>query len=128
MIMITHDLGVVGEVCDRVAVMYAGEIIEDGSIGQIFDHPMHPYTVGLFRCIPDIEEPTSVIHPIRGLMPDPLSVSQGCCFEPRCPEAMPKCALSRPACALADGHRVFCHLYADGKRAFAHGKEVAANV
>ena len=128
MIMITHDLGVVGEVCDRVAVMYAGEIIEDGSIGQIFDHPMHPYTVGLFRCIPDIEEPTSVIHPIRGLMPDPLAVAQGCCFEPRCPEAMPRCAITRPGCVMADGHRVFCHLYADGKRAFAHGKEVAANV
>lgn len=128
MIMITHDLGVVGEVCDRVAVMYAGEIIEDGSIGQIFDHPLHPYTVGLFRCIPDIEEPTSVIHPIRGLMPDPLAVAQGCCFEPRCPEAMPRCAITRPGCVMADGHRVFCHLYADGKRAFAHGKEVAANV
>ena len=128
MIMITHDLGVVGEVCDRVAVMYAGEIVEDGDIAQIFDQPMHPYTVGLFKCIPNIEEPASTIHPIRGMMPDPLVPMPGCCFEPRCPEATARCATERPGGALVDGRRIRCHLYADGKRAFAHGRETVPHV
>ena len=112
MIMITHDLGIVGETCDRVAVMYAGEIVEEGSLEQLFTKPLHPYTVGLFNCIPDIEEDTSNIQPIHGLTPDPLDLPTGCAFHPRCPEAMELCKSTHPAAReLAPGHRALCHLF-----------------
>ena len=111
MMLITHDLGVVGEVCDRVAVMYAGEIVEEGSIEQIFEKPLHPYTAGLFKCIPDIEEDSSVVRPIRGLMPDPFELPSGCCFHPRCPECMDVCSREKPASREEDGHAVLCHRY-----------------
>ena len=114
MMLITHDLGVVGEVCDRVAVMYAGEIVEEGSIEQVFDRPLHPYTVGLFKCIPDIEEDSSVIQPIKGLMPDPFDLPQGCCFHPRCPECMEICRTQKPVRFEKEGHSTICHLYAKG--------------
>ncbi len=114
MMLITHDLGVVGEVCDRVAVMYAGEIVEEGSIGQVFEQPMHPYTMGLFRCIPDIEEDCSVIRPIRGLMPDPFELPSGCCFHPRCPDCRDICSREKPARREEGGHSVRCHLYGKG--------------
>jgi peptide/nickel transport system ATP-binding protein len=114
MMLITHDLGVVGEVCDRVAVMYAGEIVEEGGIEQIFEQPRHPYTVGLFKCIPDIEEDNSVIRPILGLMPDPFELPVGCCFHPRCPECMDICSKEKPVPREEDGHVVLCHLYREG--------------
>lgn len=114
MIMITHDLGVVGEVCDHVAVMYGGRIVETASLEQIFEGPRHPYTRGLFRCIPDIEEETSEIKPIEGLMPDPLDLPSGCPFHPRCPERMEVCSRLVPPVADDGGHRVMCHLYAKG--------------
>lgn len=114
MIMITHDLGVVGEVCDHVAVMYGGRIVETASLEQIFEGPQHPYTRGLFRCIPDIEEETSEIRPIEGLMPDPLDLPSGCPFHPRCPERMEVCSRLVPPVADDGGHRVMCHLYAKG--------------
>jgi len=117
MIMITHDLGVVGEVCDLVAVMYGGRIVETGSLEQIFDGPRHPYTRGLFRCIPDIEEKTSEIRPIEGLMPDPLDLPKGCPFHPRCPEAMEICRTVIPVLSDHGGHRVMCHLYGKGGEA-----------
>jgi peptide/nickel transport system ATP-binding protein len=117
MIMITHDLGVVGEVCDLVAVMYGGRIVETGSLEQIFDGPRHPYTRGLFRCIPDIEEKTSEIRPIEGLMPDPLDLPKGCPFHPRCPEAMEICRTLIPVLSDHGGHRVMCHLYGKGGEA-----------
>ena len=114
MIMITHDLGVVGEVCDHVAVMYGGRIVETAGLEQIFEDPRHPYTRGLFRCIPDIEEETSEIKPIEGLMPDPLDLPSGCPFHPRCPERMEVCSRLVPPVADDGGHRVMCHLYAKG--------------
>ncbi|MGI6783310.1 MAG: ABC transporter ATP-binding protein [Aminivibrio sp.] len=117
MIMITHDLGVVGEVCDHVAVMYGGRIVETGSLERIFDGPRHPYTRGLFRCIPDIEEKTSEIRPIEGLMPDPLDLPKGCPFHPRCPEAMEICRTVIPPVSDDGGHRVMCHLYGKGGEA-----------
>jgi peptide/nickel transport system ATP-binding protein len=119
MIMITHDLGVVGEVCDHVAVMYAGRIVETGSLEQIFGNARHPYTLGLFRCIPDIEEETSKIRPIEGLMPDPLDLPSGCPFHPRCPQCMDVCRTVVPGVLDDGGHRVMCHLY--GKGGAAHG-------
>ena len=119
MIMITHDLGVVGEVCDHVAVMYAGRLVETGALEQIFSSPLHPYTKGLFKCIPDIEEETSAIRPIEGLMPDPLDLPSGCPFHPRCPDAMEVCSREIPPVADHGGHKVMCHLY--GKEAALHG-------
>ncbi|MDO4786144.1 MAG: ABC transporter ATP-binding protein [Fretibacterium sp.] len=114
MMLITHDLGVVGEVCDHVAVMYAGEIVEKGELEQIFDRPMHPYTRGLFQCIPDIEEENSVIRPILGLMPDPFNLPSGCPFHPRCPECLEVCRTVPPPAGGRDGHFVLCHLHAEG--------------
>ena len=119
MIMITHDLGVVGEVCDHVAVMYAGRIVETGSLEQIFGNARHPYTLGLFRCIPDIEEETSKIRPIEGLMPDPLDLPSGCPFHPRCPQCMDVCRTIVPGVTDDGGHKVMCHLY--GKGGAVHG-------
>jgi len=119
MIMITHDLGVVGEVCDHVAVMYAGRIVETGSLEQIFGNARHPYTLGLFRCIPDIEEETSKIRPIEGLMPDPLDLPSGCPFHPRCPQCMDVCRTIVPGVTDDGGHKVMCHLYGKGGAAHA---------
>lgn len=111
MMLITHDLGVVGEVCDRVAVMYAGEIVEEGSVEQIFEAPRHPYTIGLFKCIPDIESDASAIQPITGLMPDPMRLPQGCCFHPRCPDCKEICKTTKPSKKGTNGHSVACHLF-----------------
>ena len=87
MIMITHDFGVVAESCDDVAVIYAGQIIEYGSKQEIFDHPTHPYTIGLFGAIPKLNEDVDRLHNIQGLPPDPSSLPVGCKFAPRCPYA-----------------------------------------
>lgn len=114
MIMITHDLGVVGEVCDHVAVMYAGRIVETGTLKQIFGDAKHPYTIGLFRCIPDIEEEAGTINPIEGLMPEPLDLPRGCAFHPRCPRCMDVCRTVLPPVWEEDGHKVMCHLYGTG--------------
>ena len=115
MMLITHDLGVVGEVCDRVAVMYAGEIVEEGSLEQIFEETRHPYTLGLFKCIPDIEEENTRIQPIKGLMPDPFDLPKGCCFHPRCPDCMEQCRTQKPPLFQENGHSVLCHLYSKGR-------------
>lgn len=93
MIMITHDLGVVAEVCDDVAVVYAGEIVEYGSKDQIFDHPFHPYTRGLFGALPDLDEDSERLSPIAGLPPNPSNLPEGCYFNPRCPFADEKCSV-----------------------------------
>ena len=114
MMLITHDLGVVGEVCDRVAVMYAGELVEVGAIEQIFDKPLHPYTAGLFQCIPDIDADVTSIRPIKGLMPDPLDLPLGCCFHPRCPACMDVCRVRKPEVFSENGHTVLCHLFSKG--------------
>lgn len=112
MIMITHDLGVVAQTCDRVAVMYAGELIEMGTLVDIFHGARHhPYTVGLFGSIPDIDTQADRLNPISGLMPDPTDLPQGCKFWPRCPECMEICKEERPGCSLEGTHRIFCHLF-----------------
>ncbi len=114
MLMITHDLGVVGEVCDRVAVMYAGEIVEEGTLEQIFNKALHPYTQGLFKCIPDIEAKNTKVYPIKGLMPDPVNLPTGCYFSPRCDKVMDICRKKKPTVRRVDGQLVRCHLY-DGE-------------
>ena len=84
MIMITHDLGIIAEVCDEVSIMYAGYIVEHGTLEDIFDHTAHPYTKGLFDSLPNIERRNEELKPIPGLMPDPTDLPSGCPFHPRC--------------------------------------------
>lgn len=91
LIMITHDLGVVAETCDDVAVVYAGQVLEYGSLEEIFDNPTHPYTVGLFGALPSMNEDKDRLSPIDGLPPDPTNLPQGCKFSPRCPYATLAC-------------------------------------
>ncbi len=112
--MITHDLGVVAYTCDNVAVMYAGEIVEYGSMEQVFsgkDH--HPYTQGLFGSIPDLESDATRLHPIKGLMPDPTDLPSGCKFSPRCPECVDPCREQAPAEYVKGTHIIRCRLFAD---------------
>lgn len=91
MILITHDLGVVAQTCDKVAVIYAGEVIESGNKEAIFDHPTHPYTIGLFGAIPKLDDDEEWLHPVEGLPPDPTNLPDGCAFSPRCPYADDEC-------------------------------------
>ncbi len=108
-LMITHDLGVVADCCDSVAVVYAGEIVEYGTAEHIFDYPAHPYTIGLFNSLPKLDSNESRLKPIKGLMPDPTSLPQGCKFCERCPEATKACALRPPdAVEISPGHMVKC--------------------
>ena len=114
MIMITHDLGVVAETCDKVAVMYAGEIVEYGSLKDIFSgEKHHPYTVGLFQAIPNLDVKTDRLQPIDGLMPDPAALPPGCKFSPRCPHCTEQCRSGIPSLYENEGHRIFCNLYAE---------------
>jgi peptide/nickel transport system ATP-binding protein len=110
-VMITHDLGIVAENCDHVATMYAGEVVEYGTVDQVFGGPKHPYTVGLFGSLPDLEEESERLKPIPGLMPDPTDLPSGCFFVPRCPRATERCASEHPRDSEEGGHRVKCHLY-----------------
>jgi peptide/nickel transport system ATP-binding protein len=112
MIMITHDLGIVAETCDNVAVMYAGELIEYGTMEDIFSNEKHhPYTTGLFGSIPDLEGEERRLSPIEGLMPDPTNLPIGCKFSPRCPHCMPICIELAPAEYSLATHKIRCHLY-----------------
>ena len=115
MIMITHDFGIVAEICDHVAIMYAGEIIESGTLKDIFKGARHPYTVGLFGAIPDIESDAEFLYQIEGLMPDPMSLPSGCPFSPRCTYAEGLCHEQKPGIMTISGenHIVKCHIYAD---------------
>ena len=91
MIMITHDFGIVAEVCDRVAVVYAGEIVEIGPVITIFDNTMHPYTRGLFGSLPSLTGDQGRLTPIKGMMPNPTKLPKGCKFSPRCPHVEQAC-------------------------------------
>lgn len=113
MIMITHDLGVVAQTCDKVAIMYAGEIIEKGTARDIFEgNKHHPYTTGLFCSIPDLEVESKRLCPIDGLMPDPTNLPQGCKFHPRCKLCMEICKYEHPEPHSFGEHIIACHLYA----------------
>ncbi len=112
MLLITHDLGVVAEVCDSVAIMYAGEIVESGRLEHIYKNAGHPYTKGLFLSLPSIKEKVERLTPIRGMMPDPANLPQGCPFMPRCDRCTEVCRTQRPAAAEVEpGHLVKCHHY-----------------
>ena len=115
MILITHDLGVVAQTCDKVAVVYAGEIIESGTKEDIFDHPTHPYTVGLFGAIPELDDDEEWLHPIAGLPPDPTKLPEGCAFSPRCPYVREECRHGKmPNKEIAPGH--FCRCLGTEKK------------
>ncbi|MCD7846077.1 MAG: ABC transporter ATP-binding protein [Oscillospiraceae bacterium] len=110
MFLITHDLGIVAESCDDVAIMYAGNIIEYGSVEAVFDHTAHPYTVGLFGSLPRLDVDVEFLSPIPGLMPDPINLPSGCPFHPRCKLATRECMETMPETReLAPGHLVRCH-------------------
>ena len=112
MIMITHDLGIVAEVCDEVAVMYAGRIIEQGTLEDVFRETMHPYTEGLFNSLPNIKNRTARLKPIMGLMPDPTNLPQGCAFAPRCNYATEECTKKVPELkAVSPTHKCACCAY-----------------
>ena len=110
-ILITHDLGVVADSCDSVAVIYAGEIVEYGTAVHIFKTPTHPYTIGLFNSLPRLDSTERRLKPIKGLMPDPTNLPKGCKFCDRCPHATEKCSESVPeVIEVAPGHMVKCFL------------------
>ena len=112
MIMITHDLGIIAEVCDEVSVVYAGQIVEHGTLEDVFEHTLHPYTEGLFGSLPNIEERRHRLQPIPGLMPDPTDLPKGCCFAPRCKYCTEACTKARPEMKwVSDTHYVRCSRY-----------------
>lgn len=110
MVMITHDLGIVAEVCDTVAVIYAGQLVEYGKKEDIFDQPSHPYTLGLFGAIPSISGEADRLKPVDGLPPDPTDLPKGCHFSPRCPYATERCRTFKPALTeIGAGHTCRCY-------------------
>lgn len=110
-LLITHDLGVVAEVCDRVAVMYAGLVVEQARVDEIFNKPAHPYTEGLMASIPSRGRPGTDLRAINGLVPDLISLPEGCRFHPRCPRAESICRVEPPVLTdLGHGHLAACHL------------------
>lgn len=126
MLMITHDLGVIAETCDMVSIIYAGHVVEHGTVEDIFDHNLHPYTQGLFDSLPDLNNRRAKLKPIKGLMPDPTNLPEGCAFWPRCNHAMDICGKCKPERRYRnDTHYVECHLYDGGdmieSKVRAHG-------
>jgi len=108
-ILITHDLGVVAEMADRVIVMYAGEVVEEADVFTLFGSPKHPYTRGLLLSLPKIDEQREELDSIEGTVPNPLDMPKGCAFHPRCSLADDKCRTSRPQLEKgSDGHKVSC--------------------
>lgn len=117
MLMITHDLGIVAEMCDKCAIIYAGEIVEYGTLEHIFDHPLHPYTIGLMESIPSLDKDVKRLKPIPGLMIDPTNLPQHCSFCDRCSRKVPRCSQDDPQMVEVEpGHWVKC---------FCTGKEAA---
>jgi len=115
MILITHDLGVIAEICDEVAVMYAGHIIERGTADEVFNSMRHPYTEGLFDSLPNLKARGEELQPIHGMMPNPMDLPKGCVFAPRCPYASDKCQKEMPPLRNFDGptHFTACCAYDD---------------
>lgn len=118
-IFITHDLGVIRQVADRVIVMYVGQAVEDASVSELFREPRHPYTQGLLRCIPGVSEELGELPVIAGSVPMLWELPKGCLFAPRCPYASERCRCEKPELYGEEGHRVRCFLYAES------GKEEA---
>ncbi|MGQ2979152.1 MAG: ABC transporter ATP-binding protein [Polaromonas sp.] len=109
--LITHDMGVIAETCDRVAVMYAGRIAEIGPVHEVINHPSHPYTAGLMAAIPDITLDRERLNQIDGAMPRLNAIPQGCAFNPRCPQVFERCRQQRPELLPAGATRAACWLH-----------------
>ena len=115
MLLITHDLGVVAETCDAVAVIYAGEIVEFGTLEDIFDHASHPYTKCLFATIPSLDKDVERLQPITGPAVNAADLPEGCSFCESCPQAQERCrSFDPPAVEVSPGHLVKCVLAAEG--------------
>ena len=110
--LITHDMGVIAETCDRVAVLYAGRVAEIGPVHEVIHHPAHPYTAGLMAAIPDITGDRDMLYQIDGAMPRPGAIPTGCAFHPRCPQAFDRCKAERPELMTAGANRAACWLHA----------------
>jgi oligopeptide/dipeptide ABC transporter ATP-binding protein len=111
--LITHDLGVVAEMCEEVVVMYLGKVVEHAKVRPVFHEPKHPYTQGLLKSIPSLATKKKRLEPIKGVVPDPLSAPPGCPFNPRCPYTMDVCRREMPPLKeVAPDHDVACWLYA----------------
>jgi len=112
--LITHDMGVIAETCDRVAVMYAGRIAEIGPVHDVINQPSHPYTAGLMACIPDMSQDRENLHQIDGAMPRLNAIPQGCAFNPRCTKTIAKCGVQRPDLLKAGNTHAACWLHDAG--------------
>ena len=124
MLMITHDLGIVSEICDEISVIYAGRIVEHGNLMDVFENTMHPYTEGLFNSLPNINDRQSMLKPIPGLVPDPSDLPVGCDFAPRCAYARLECSLQKPEGKwISDTHYVACSAYQDPNFKINRGKK-----
>lgn len=116
MMLITHNLGIVAETCDRICVMYAGRIVEDAETFELFEQPRHPYTIGLLHAFPKLGEKKAELSVIRGTVPNLMTPFKGCPFVDRCDRAMEICANKRPVRVEASsGHFVSCHLWSGGE-------------
>ena len=110
MIFVTHDLGIVAKLCDRVAVMYAGTVVEEAPTAELIAHPLHPYAQGLIAAVPDIERPDVLPKGIAGAIPSLVNPPTGCRFNPRCASATQRCREEKPLLReLLPGRRVACH-------------------
>ena len=109
--LVTHDMGVIAETCDRVAVMYAGRIVEVGPVGEVIHHPQHPYTSGLMGSIPAMDEDRERLLQIDGAMPRLNAIPAGCAFNPRCPQVFERCRLERPELFDSGPTRAACWLH-----------------
>lgn len=129
-IFITHDLGVVSEMADKVIVMYAGKVVEKGSVQELFNNPKHPYTQGLIASIPKMDEEQNELPIIKGTVPSPGKMPKGCRFATRCPYARKMCLDDTPPSLVENGHEVSCWMYTDhwgkGDENIEHGRETAA--
>ncbi|MEA4942599.1 MAG: ABC transporter ATP-binding protein [Oscillibacter sp.] len=124
MLLITHDLGVVAQTCDKVAIMYAGRIVEAGTTRDIYEgEHHHPYTTGLFHSIPEMNKDADRLSPIPGLMPDPMLRPKGCSFSDRCPHATERCHNEQPQSYVLGSHSLSCFLF----EGWGQGKEVEQN-
>jgi peptide/nickel transport system ATP-binding protein len=108
-LLITHDLGVVAETCDRIVVMYAGRVVETGATQQLFDHPAHPYTVGLLQSLPGLIPAGARLPTVPGMVPSPLDFPTGCRFRTRCNRATDACQVQPEAQTVSEGQTVWCH-------------------
>lgn len=124
--MITHDLGVVAQMCERVIVMYAGKVVEEGKVQSVFQNPKHPYTIGLLQSIPDMRLKKDRLYSIPGNVPKPGTSQLGCQFAPRCSHAMEQCISEIPSLLeFEEGQQVRCWLYEDGKGEPLHDSTIS---